>query len=73
LKEEKIDLKSFDIPVKHFMVNLSYLQTSRILKAYWEKPKPVEKKNAKGNIETVIEIACPNTSPCLDESAYLTE
>jgi len=63
LKEEKIDLKSFDIPVKHFMVNLSYLQTSRILQAYWEKPKPnkVEKKNAKGEIEIEMEVSCPNT------------
>lgn len=36
IHENKIEQKTFDVPVKHFMINLSYLQTSRLLQSYYK-------------------------------------
>ena len=47
------------------MINLSYLQTSRVLQDYWEKPEAEGKNEGK--------IACPNKKTKLNETAYLTE
>ena len=68
MSDEKLDLKSFDIPVKHFMINLSYLQTSRILQRFFY---PDEKKQSMA--ETVGISHCHHGKERLDESAYMSE
>lgn len=48
MHEKLIEQKTFDVPVKHFMINLSYLQTSRLLQCYYKDNN--ELKTKKGEL-----------------------
>ena len=62
-----LDLKSFNIPVKHFMINLSYLQTTRILQEYYYPGKKSSVKEGLGKAKYLT------GKESLNDSAYMTE